>query len=194
MDRAQYRPTDVELTSSVLPSTLEAANLPLSPRRVSMILAHFNHAVNRPESDMSRITHLKIKIKNLAAESGIIRLEERKLAKLDARLKAVGAAKVHFTERVELAYHRRGVVRDVARENLLAYGFLRGRKYACIENKTNSVPYFHLVSKHAKSFSSSGWGEEEKLKWEEWFAEAKVHIASQHSTLVPYLNTLKIAA
>lgn len=142
---------------------------------------------------MSRVTHLKIKIKNLAAESGIIRLEENKLAKADAYRKAHGKEKVHFTRRVELADHRRGIVRSVARVNLLAYGFLRGRSYARMEVKTISIPDFKDILKHAKNFSPA-WGDEEKLEWEVWLGDAKAHLSAQHPASADYLTRLKIAA
>lgn len=142
---------------------------------------------------MSRITHLKIKIKNLSAESGIIRREENKLAKADAYRKAHGKEKVHFPRRVELADHRRGIVRSVARVNLLAYGFLRGRSYARMENKTDTIPDFKCILKHVKNFSAT-WGDEEKLEWEVWLADAKAHLSAQHPASADYLAKLKLAA
>jgi len=63
-----------------------------------------------------RLTHLKVKIKTLAAESRIIRLEQRK---------ATAAGDETGTN---ILHHRRIVeVRHAARAALLAYGYLRGR-------------------------------------------------------------------
>jgi uncharacterized coiled-coil protein SlyX len=66
-------------------------------------------------------TYLKVKIKSLAAEARIIRLEERRATSTSLKC--------------GLAEHRRGVVRREARLSQLAYGFLRGRALAAIESK-----------------------------------------------------------
>ncbi len=73
--------------------------------------------------------YLKVKIKNLAAEAAIIRTEERK----------------NKRARAGLAEHRRTVVRDAARHTLLAYGFIRGRKYSDMEPKCHHYPSWDLV-------------------------------------------------
>ena len=65
-------------------------------------------------------THLKIKIKSLAAEARIIKQEERKW-------------RYPHPMRESLRRHRRRDVRAEARHSLIAYGFLRGRRYAQIE-------------------------------------------------------------
>lgn len=59
--------------------------------------------------------YLKIKIKSLAAEARIIRAEERKLK---------GMEKWHVQD------HRKRVVRNAARQTLIAYQFIRGRNPA----------------------------------------------------------------
>lgn len=74
-------------------------------------------------------TFLKIKIKSLAAEAGIIRAEERKWPR-------AGMTGTRFA----LAQHRRFDVRREARSALLAYGFLRGRSYERIEAKCWDAP------------------------------------------------------
>ena len=56
---------------------------------------------------------LKIKIKTLAAEAAIIRVEERK---------------AHGMAKWELQHHRKTVVRDEARRSLIAYQFIRRRE------------------------------------------------------------------
>lgn len=61
-------------------------------------------------------TYLKIKIKNLAAEAGIIRTEERK---------------THGMAKWDLQHHRKTVVRNEARRSLIAYQFIRGRDPSC---------------------------------------------------------------
>lgn len=67
---------------------------------------------------------LKVKIKSLAAEAKIIRLEEERRKDLQSLL----------------AEHRRGIVRHEQRHTLLAYGFLRGTPYLAIEPKCHEKP------------------------------------------------------
>lgn len=74
--------------------------------------------------------HLKVKIKALAAEAGIIRHEERKFPR-GQRNNATFAS---------LNGHRRYVVRPAARSALLAYGFLRKRSYRQIERECYEAP------------------------------------------------------
>lgn len=159
---------------------------------------------------MSRITHLKIKIKNLADEARIIRHEEKKALEhgsaclrksRDLGEKSFSETATPFSEYAIAHYrtyrglydHRTGIVRDVARVNLLAYGFLRGRPYARMENKTGSIPDFKDILKHAKNFTST-WGDEEKLEWDVWLAEAKAHLSAQHPSQAAYLKAIKLAA
>jgi len=73
--------------------------------------------------------YLKVKIKSLAAESKIIRAEERK----------------NKRARSGLAEHRRGIVRAAARHTLLAYGFIRGRKYSDMESKCGHGPNWNNI-------------------------------------------------
>jgi hypothetical protein len=84
--------------------------------------------------------HLKIKIKSLAAESRIIRREEKR----------------HPGEsynRTSLYLHRIGIVRSEARAALLAYGYLRGKRYAQLEAKCHTPPdakrTLSLINKYA---------------------------------------------
>lgn len=69
---------------------------------------------------MSNITKLKIKLKHLATEPAIIKLEERR-----ARYNA---------DRESYYNHRINVVRPAARATQLAYAFLRGKKYKTLEH------------------------------------------------------------
>lgn len=65
-----------------------------------------------------RIRHLKIKIVNLADEAKTIRKEEAKTS---------GMVKWRLQD------HRKTIVRDAARANLLAYAYLRGIPYSAVE-------------------------------------------------------------
>ncbi len=90
---------------------------------------------------------LKVKIKSLVAESRIIRQEERK----------------NPHARIELAEHRRGIVRQVSRTNNLAYGFIRGRSYRQMERSCYTAPNWKEVWKTIERFGAcfdhSGGGE-----------------------------------
>lgn len=121
---------------------------------------------------MSRKTHLKVKIKNLAAEAGIIRLEERKAKQHRNNAKTQEHWNEHHRAFMDLKDHRKGIVRDVARINLLAYGFLRGRSYAQMENYTREAPRFNKVYEIIKRFGSA----EDLSRWDAWKEEAEGHL------------------
>ena len=76
-----------------------------------------------------RIKFLKVKIKSLAAEQGIIRLEQR-------RAKARGQTELLN----ELHSHRLHIVRPEARAALMAYGLLRGQTPDQIEPRAKTKP------------------------------------------------------
>lgn len=73
----------------------------------------------------TQIRALKVKIKSLAAEAQIIRLEERKVLANKGRPDPLLYA--------SLRNHRTYDVRREQRSALLAYGFLHGKKYAALE-------------------------------------------------------------
>jgi len=126
----------------------------------------------------NRITHLKIKTKYLAAEARIIKLEERKALKRH-RWKTKGKESTECYEYRELREHRHDVVRYESRHNLLAYGFLRGRSYAQMEQKCaeDNEPEFGKVEKLAKRFSPDR--KEFDEKWEAWENEALSHLTGR---------------
>lgn len=123
-----------------------------------------------------RITHLKIKIKTLAAEAAIIRHEERA-----ALLRGQEHAKLSHGENDEyheLYGHRKEIVRPVARHNLLAYGFLRGVPYARMEAANTRVdPDWSRVKKLVWRFDDPQKGLTAP-GWEKWKAAAEEHLAS----------------
>ena len=98
-----------------------------------------------------RTKHLKIKIKTLAAESKIIRHEERKALSNPRQFKDGG-----YNPLFEgLRDHRLSVVRTYARSNHLAYGFLLGHKYEDIERSCKEEPNFCEVRKIALAFGGN---------------------------------------
>ncbi len=78
---------------------------------------------------MKRNPFLRVKLKSLAAEADIIRLEERKANKYK-----------DFTLQNELSVHRKYVVRRQARATLLAYQYLRGVPYHVCESPNPAKP------------------------------------------------------
>lgn len=76
-------------------------------------------------------TFLKIKIMSLAAEAKIIRREEKKWPK---------PREGKGLMRMDLYFHRVGIVRTEARSAQLAYGYLRGRPYRRMEAKCYYLP------------------------------------------------------
>ena len=118
-----------------------------------------------------RATHLKIKIVNLADEARTIRKEERKALEAAREEGTSDLYNVYFG----LREHRTGIVRNAARTNLLAYGFLRGRSYAQMEQKTSEAPDFYQVFKVVKRFGTP----EDLLRWETWQDEARAHLTEQ---------------
>lgn len=99
-----------------------------------------------------RIIHLRIKVKSLAAEAGIIRAESRKTREM---------VKWRLNE------HRKTVVRDHTRHNILAYGLLRGRTYSEMEKSCREEPDWNRVANIAKRFG----GDEGHIA--SWLADAK---------------------
>ncbi len=109
-----------------------------------------------------RITHLRIKVKNLADEARTIREEARKTS---------GMAKW------DLNHHRTHTVRWAARHNLLAYGLLRRVPYEVIEKTCREAPNFSVVEKHAKKFGG------EDLYIQAWVGSAKDYLKTQSNAL-----------
>ncbi len=89
---------------------------------------------------MDERTYLKVKIKSLAAEAKIIRLETKRAKRASIK--------------DGLALHRKGIVRFEARHTHLAYGFLRGREYRQIENKAREAPDWAKVRKMIEKYGT----------------------------------------
>ena len=82
-------------------------------------------------------TYLRIKILSLAAEAKIIRAEEAKWIMKDG--------KRNHPIRLGLKQHRKFDVRNEQRSALLAYAFLRGRRYKQLEAKCYTKPNWDRV-------------------------------------------------
>ena len=87
----------------------------------------------------TRIKMLKVKIKSLAAEAQIIRLEERR-------------SKPGSEQQGELHGHRVHDVRKEQRHSMLAYAFLRGVPLSAVERTTRTMPDWTRVGKLVEKF------------------------------------------
>lgn len=83
---------------------------------------------------------LRVKLKSLAAESKIIRHEERR---------------TNGQLRNELWFHRIHAVRSEARHTHLAYGLIRGMAWSRIEQRCDAPPDWKRVIQMAKKYGPS---------------------------------------
>ena len=123
---------------------------------------------------MDRKRLLKIKLKSLAVEAGIIRHEERKLGRAfswtcDPNNETTPNGDFNNL-RNEMAEHRRGVVRSEARHTHLAYGFLRGRAYLHIEPGCQRQPDWARVEAMVRRYGDGAYVREH---WAQWLQLAK---------------------
>lgn len=92
---------------------------------------------------MDKRVHLKIKLKSLAAEARIIRLEER-------RHRGPYQGDLHG--------HRVHVVRREARHSHLAYAFIRGHSYQAVEPKAKRAPDWEAVARLVSKYGLDARG------------------------------------
>jgi hypothetical protein len=102
-----------------------------------------------------RRTHLKIKIKSLAAEARIIRDEVTKIKKSSKRCKDEDTERTLRWRAESLTDHRKGVVREEARHSLLAYGLIRNIPYSVMEEKCREKPNLKKVEEMARRFGAN---------------------------------------
>lgn len=114
-----------------------------------------------------RKLHLKIKIKTLVEEAKIIRSFEEKFAWADEEKNEY--------PRFRLQEHRKGIVRNATRHNLLAYGCLRGVPYKKMEAKCKVNPDFDWIRRTAITFSSK-YKKELVKTIDNWIQDAKDYL------------------
>jgi hypothetical protein len=85
---------------------------------------------------------LRVKVKSLAAEARIIRIEERK---------------THGQLRNELHAHRVVKVRRAARSAHLSYGFIRGRTLGQMERTARTAPDWKDIKRLCREYGSRGY-------------------------------------
>lgn len=153
------------------------------------------------------ILDLKMANAALAAQSRLIRKRERannrKLqkirdsAKLSARMEGLSGQNVtdvvanaipqeHFRYQSHLQGLRTGKVRNAARLGYLAYGFLRQRPYARIEDHTKSIPDFDEVLDIAFRYGRTRMDQKEPVEpqviaqhFTEWLNAATAYLKGQ---------------
>lgn len=112
---------------------------------------------------LDRIAALRVKIKNLAQEAGLIRVEEnRALARplrdsKNPKKRAKAPLVRDFERYLRHKHHRTGTVAYAARTNQLAYGCLRGMPYARIESYTQEEPAWGEIEKIVVRFAFGEW-------------------------------------
>lgn len=93
------------------------------------------------EPKYDRRLFLKIKLKNLLDETRMIQGYEEKLKQKLMALDPSSTSAIHYrTLLQQMIEHRRSDIRDEVRATLLAYGYIRGRAYAQIEQTRNPEP------------------------------------------------------
>lgn len=125
--------------------------------RLSTIDGKIKSALSIVESPHMKLQFLKVKIKSLASEAGIIRKEENQIADYNDPIRA------------SLRRHRDFDVAGEMRCSLLAYGFLRGRRYRSMELTTRRPPDWKKVREIASRFGETKiTGEDNRFKaWAE---------------------------
>lgn len=117
------------------------------------------------------LRYLKVKIKSLAAEAQIIRKEEHRAQsayRFSSNKQGLEERYTRdFSEFQGLRNHRRVDVRSEARAALVAYGFLRGRKYQSIEKPDEkNPPRWDRVLRLAEKYGTLPTNAEDQIK--EW--------------------------
>lgn len=106
----------------------------------------------------SNLIYLKIKLKHLGAEGRINNEEQRKLKDTwrMEKWKAKAAARAAYqATHQSVRKHKIDVVRPEARATNLAYGFLRGRPYAALEERFYDVPNWERVAQIVLDFGKN---------------------------------------
>ena len=97
------------------------------------------------------LTFLRIKIKHLALEPELIKLEQRRV-RARAHYKALAAAGQNTPTyedpwlAIELRNHRLQAIRPEASAAQLAYAFIRGKSYNVIEPTSKWSPQIHRIA------------------------------------------------
>ncbi len=118
-----------------------------------------------------RLTHLKINLCSLAAESRLIRAEELRLVRRAREAPEERAEQIGWL-RESLCEHRRGHVRSETRHRHLAYGFLRRVPYESMEASCRAEPEWSRVKRIAEKFNGGESPVELTERFEAWKPQA----------------------
>lgn len=105
---------------------------------------------------------MRVKLRSLAEEARIIRNYERKLRKRWRKEKAQEKAESLQETYGKLHRHRVVALRREARAGYLAYGFLRGRPYNTIEERTK-IPLVFSTCGNLPAMPFLPWGYSEQI-------------------------------
>jgi NCAIR mutase (PurE)-related protein len=128
--------------------------------------------------------YLKTKIMSLAAEARIIRnLENRceRSARKAAQQNKLELVNRYRYQALGLSNHRKKDVRQESRSALIAYGFLRGKKYEQIENKTHCVPDWKRIEQIVTKYAE----DDRRIiaqEFAEWKDQAEKYLEEQKDT------------
>lgn len=100
-------------------------------------------------------TYLKVKIKSLAEEARIIRHQERSFKARARAAKKTETKQALYGTFWGLKGHRIVDVRNEQRSTLLAYGFIRGRRYSQLEQKCERKPNWKRVKEIVAKYGDS---------------------------------------
>lgn len=103
---------------------------------------------------MKRNPFLRVKLKSLAEEARIIRIEEMR----------ANENRDYDLQR-ELRDHRAGIVRRAARETLLAYQYLRGIPYDAVERPGSTYVNWQSVRKMVVKYGGSEFRDPDLKDW-----------------------------
>jgi hypothetical protein len=103
---------------------------------------------NTVERKYDRRLFLKIKLKNLRDEVDLIRAQEERLKPWAAMASGGKAPHIQASALVhQMQLHRRTDIRDETRATLLAYGYIRGKKYEQIEQNPGYEPEYRIKAR-----------------------------------------------
>jgi len=116
---------------------------------------------------MKRNPYLRVKLKSLAEEARIIRVEEKR-ANLARDYELQGC----------LRWHRIDIVRKASRETLLAYQYLRGIPYSVVEKEGSEEPNWKSVLSMIRRYGNYPLDRTEQPDIDRWVKGKKSKLAA----------------
>ena len=116
---------------------------------------------------MDKNPYLRVKLKSLAEEARIIRVEERRAIKHQ-----------NYSLQASLRWHRIDTVRKAARETLLAYQYLRGFAYKQVEKEGSIEPNWKSVLSMIQRYGPYETKKLDVLNLVDWYCGKKSVLAA----------------